>query len=343
MRFPWANLALLVLVALQLVTGFAGLLGASDPFRVFFWIHAVGAYAIVVLLFAKALIVVDVLRRRPGFSSERVLLAITVVLLVAVLASGLVWITSGPHVLAGYSLINLHAVMALALAVLLASHVLDRRWIVHVPASHDRRAFLRFAGVAIAGIALWRIERPLQRLLDLPGAHRRFTGSYERGSFSTEFPEVSWLNDDPDPIDGGSWRLAVEGAVARPIELGYADLETMTRSSQVAVLDCTGGWFARQRWTGVPLAALLDAAGVAEGAESVSVESVTGYGRRFSLERARELLLATHVAGTPLTHGHGFPARLIVPDRRGFEWVKWVVRVRVLRSSSLLQPPLPLS
>ena len=343
MRFPWANLALLVLVVLQLVTGFAGLLGASDPFRVFFWIHAVGAYAIVVVLFAKAMIIVDVLRRRPGLGSERLRLVFMIGLLVAVLATGLVWITSGPYVFAGYSLINLHAFLAVALAVLLTMHVLDRRWIVRVPTSHDRRAFLRFAGIAVVGVALWQIERPLQRLLDLPGARRRFTGSYERGSFSTDFPTVSWLNDDPDPIDGASWRLAVEGAVGRSLDLRYTDLERMARSSRVAVLDCTGGWFAHQRWAGVPLAALLDAAGLEEGAHSVSVESVTGYGRRFSLEEARELLLATHVAGTPLAHGHGFPARLVVPDGRGFEWVKWVVRIRVLRSSNVLQSPLPLS
>jgi hypothetical protein len=187
MRFPWANLALLVLVALQLVTGFVGLLGASDPFRIFFWIHAVSAYAIVVVLFAKALIIVDVLRRRPGPGPARLLLGLMIALLVAVLTTGLVWITSGPHSLVGYSLINLHAFLAVALAMLLTAHVLDRRWIVRVPASHDRRAFLRFAGIAVAGVALWQVERPLQRLLDLPGARRRFTGSYERGSFSTEF------------------------------------------------------------------------------------------------------------------------------------------------------------
>jgi DMSO/TMAO reductase YedYZ molybdopterin-dependent catalytic subunit len=73
------------------------------------------------------------------------------------------------------------------------------------------------------------------------------------------------------------------------------------------------------------------------------VESVTGYTRRFSVDHARHLLLATRVAGGPLSHGHGFPVRLVVPDRRGFEWVKWVVRIRVLRGSYLLQPPLPLT
>lgn len=343
MRFPWANLALLVLLVLQLATGLAGLLGAGDPFRIVFWIHGLGAYAIVVVLFAKALVVVDVVRRRPGWSAERLQLALLAALLVTVLATGLLWISAGPYAVGGLSVINLHAFLAIALVTLLVSHVLDRRWIARVPAARNRRAFVRYAGVAVAGIALWQLERPLQRLLDLPGGRRRFTGSYENGSFSADFPEVSWINDDPDVVEAESWRLVVDGAVERRLELRYDDFARMGRRTREAVLDCTGGWYAHQRWEGVPLAALLDAAGVGEDAHSVSIESVTGYGRRFSVSHARELLLATHVAGTPLSHGHGFPARLVVPDRRGFDWVKWVVRIRVLRSSYLLQSPLPLT
>ena len=82
---------------------------------------------------------------------------------------------------------------------------------------------------------------------------------------------------------------------------------------------------------------------VKEGAESVSVESITGYARRFSLDHAHRLTLATEVGSRELSHGHGFPLRLVVPDRRGYDWVKWVTRVRVLGSSHLLQPPLPLT
>ena len=84
-------------------------------------------------------------------------------------------------------------------------------------------------------------------------------------------------------------------------------------------------------------------AGLTAAGESVSVESVTGYGRRFSLGDARRLVLATDCAGRSLSHGHGFPLRLVVPDQRGYDWVKWVMRVRVVDSSHLLQPPLPLA
>jgi hypothetical protein len=342
-RHPWANLALLGVLLSQLVTGLVGLLGTSDPFRILFWLHAIGAYALLVLLFAKALIVVDVLRRRPGLTSDRLTLGLLALLLLAVLVSGFVWITAGPHYMLGYSVVNLHAFAAVALVVVLSWHVLDRRWIARVPRAHDRGAFLRWAGVALLGVVFWRLERPTERALGLPGARRRWTGSYERGSFSPEFPTVSWLNDDPAPLELASWRLVVDGAVDRRLELRYEELRRLGRTSREATIDCTGGWFAHQHWTGLALASLLDAAGVVGGAHSVTVESVTGYIRRFSLDRARGLLLATHVAGAPLDHGHGAPLRLVVPDERGFEWVKWTVRVRVETTSHLLQSPLPLT
>ncbi len=344
MPFPWANLALLLLVLLQIVTGLVGLLGTSEPFRVVFWLHAVGAYGIVVLLFAKGTLVLNAVRRRPGLTQARVTLSILVLLLLAVLVTGLVWISAGRTLyVLGVSVINLHAYLALLLLALLAWHVVDRRWIVRVPAARDRAAFLRMAGIAAAGVVLWQVERTVQRLLETPGSRRRFTGSYETGSFTGSFPSVSWLNDDPEPVGVDGYRLVLDGEVARPLELTYEQLLGRGDSSVVATLDCTGGWFSRQEWTGVTVGALLTEARLLESARSVVFESVTGYARRFSIGDAERLILATHVAGRPLSHGHGFPARLVVPDQRGFDWVKWVSGVRLLDSSHLLQPPLPLS
>ena len=77
------------------------------------------------------------------------------------------------------------------------------------------------------------------------------------------------------------------------------------------------------------LGRLLDEAGAAAGARHVRVISRTGYRWSFGLEHARGLLLATHVGDEPLDHGHGAPCRLVVPDRRGFQWVKWVDRIEL--------------
>ena len=74
---------------------------------------------------------------------------------------------------------------------------------------------------------------------------------------------------------------------------------------------------------------VFQSAGPESGAGSVTVRSVTGYQRRFSLKEADEYLLATHVGGEPISHGHGLPVRLVAPGRRGFEWVKWVDSIYV--------------
>lgn len=343
MPHAWVNPALLGLVVAQLASGVAGLLASSDPFRVAFWAHAVGGYAILALLAFKAAVVRAAVRRRPGLSGGRMALAAAAALLVCVLGTALAWIFAGPFSVGGISGINLHAYMALVLAIPLAWHVQDRRWVTREPGAMDRRAFLRAGAALAAGLVIWQAERTAQRLLGTPGRRRRFTGSYETGSGSGRFPVTSWLDDDPEPIDRGAWRLEVRGRVARPLRLGTGDLAAFPAASEVALLDCTGGWFTRQTWSGVLLGDLLAAARVDAGASSVVVRSVTGYERRFDLDHARRLILATAVAGGELSHGHGAPARLVVPSRRGFDWVKWVVEVRVIAGSHLAQPPLPLT
>lgn len=343
MRVPWANTALLVLVVVQVVSGLVGLVGSTDPFRIAFWAHAVGGYAILLVLFAKAFVVVDATRRSPGLTRARRLLFLMVLLLLGTVVTGLLWITAGPIDVGGVSLINLHAYMALALAALLVWHALDRRFILRVPGGADRAAFMRIAGLTVAGLAVWQAERLTQILAGTPGSRRRFTGSYEDGSYTGEFPEVIWLNDTRPDIDPDGYRLRVSGEVERPLALDLPGLRTLPAAREDALIDCTGGWFSRQVWDGPRLGDLLERAGVRPGAEAVEVVSATGYPRRFDLEHARGLMLATHVAGLPLTPGHGFPARLVVPSRRGFDWVKWVVEIRVIGGSHLVQPPLPIT
>ena len=73
---------------------------------------------------------------------------------------------------------------------------------------------------------------------------------------------------------------------------------------------------------------------------SVTVVSATGYVRR--LPMTDQLLLATAVGGAPLTPEHGSPVRLVVPGRRGYHWVKWVVRIEHDARPWWVEPPLPL-
>ncbi len=342
MRFPWANTILLVLLIAQLLTGFIGLISGAENFRWALWLHGIGGYAVAVLLVWKGAIVFHAWKRRRRPALPRLSFIVLTLLTLAILATGWLWIVAGRTYLWGFSLMTIHAVLAIALLALLAWHTLYMRFVFRIPSAVNRRAFLRLVGSSLSGLLLWRFAEWGAHRLGLPGARRRFTGSYETGSFAGVFPAVTWLFDDPPPLDIGQWQLVVEGLVDRPLTLTYAQLESLARDRMTAALDCTGGWYSIQEWQGVSVARLLDRAGAQVGARSVTFEAVSGYGRRFSVAQARGYVLATRVAGQPLSHAHGFPLRLVAADHRGFDWVKWVTHIRVNESSEMWQPPVPL-
>jgi hypothetical protein len=341
-RYPWANVALIILLIIQLVTGYFGFINGREARRWILWLHGIGAYAVVLLLFWKSSIIFDAWRRKKTWTRRRIGFVVLLVLLLLTLALGLLWTFYGPLYWGGFSLVSLHIYVAIPLMVLLLWHAWHMRFILRVPHTLGRRLFLSTALTSVAGLVLWRSLRQVKTVFALPGAAQRFTGSYETGSFTGLFPHVSWIADRPAPVDPAAWRLAIEGLVARPVTFTYEQLRQLATDERTATLDCTGGWYSTQKWQGVDVARLLDLAGVSEGAQSVTFEAVSGYKRRFTVAEARRYLLALDVAGRPLDHGHGFPARLVAPDQRGVNWVKWVTRIGVNESSKVWQLPLPL-
>ncbi len=342
LRFSWANLVLLTLAVAQLGTGFAGLINGSEGSSWMLWLHGAGAYGIVFLLAWKGRIVLESISRpwrwRAGLMNSLVLIT----LLLATLATGLIWVFAGRILIYGYSLITIHIVLAFGVLALLPWHVFGKRWVFRNRNAMSRRTFLRAGGIALGGVALYLLAGRVMDIFALPGAKRRFTGSYETDSYSFDFPIVIWLFDYPAPIDVRQWRLTIDAAVDTPLVLTYDQLAQMAKDAMVGLIDCTGGWYAYQEWEGVGMGALLDMAGMKASARSISFEAVSGYGRRFEVEESRGFLLALRVAGTQLNHPHGYPVRLVAPPHRGFEWVKWLTHIRVNETSRLLQPPVPL-
>lgn len=342
MRFPWVNLVLLIVLIVQLVTGYLGLIENRESFRWILWLHGIGAYALVVLLYWKSQVIFDAWRRKTVWTGARKAFLVLLGLLLLTIVLGLAWTFAGPIYLFGFSLVSLHIYIAIPLMVLMLWHFWRMRFVLRLPQTRGRRLLLGLVGPAALGLLLWRVVAWSKEQLQLPGATRRFTGSFETGSFTGRFPVVSWIADRPPPVDVDGWRLSVGGEVEQTLQFTYEQLREIAEQETTAVLDCTGGWYTVQVWRGIPVACLLDRAGLQESAASVTFRAVSGYKRRFSIVEARRYLIALDVAEAPLTHGHGFPARLVAPDQRGVEWVKWLEAIDVNVTGPEWQAPLPL-
>ena len=176
------------------------------------------------------------------------------------LLSGWAWSSSVQLSFAGYNLLNWHFALGTALALVVLAHALMRGKPLRRADVAGRRQFLSLGAVALGAYAAWWVQRPVGELAGLRGAQRRFTGSYERSSFTgNDFPTTSWVADKPRVLDSDEWRLEVAGLVERPLKHPTLD-ELGAGDELLATLDCTGGFYSRQRWRGIALERLLSRA-----------------------------------------------------------------------------------
>jgi DMSO/TMAO reductase YedYZ molybdopterin-dependent catalytic subunit len=322
----WGLAALLaLLVATGVLTLFAG--GSGDAWV--FVMHDAMGIAIAGLLVVKLRRVWPRLARPSAWDRRTVASVVGVGVVMAALGSGFAWSDGVTPAPAGYSLLAWHDAVGAILVVAIAAHMVVRAKRIRARDVAHRRQFLVAAGIAGGSLLAWRAQRPVEALVGLRGAKRRFTGSYEADSFAgNAFPTTSWVADNPRPIPLGSYRLRVVGLVTHELELPIAELAA--GDELIATLDCTGGFYSAQRWRGVRLDRLLDLAAVQSGVRHLSVVSRTGYRWSFALQDAHAMLLATHIGVDPLSNGHGAPVRLVAPGARGFQWVKWVERIELL-------------
>ena len=137
-----------------------------------------------------------------------------------------------------------------------------------------------------------------------------------------------------DVATSGDYRLVVDGNVATPLSLTLADLRALPQSEATLPITCVEGWSRGARWRGIAVRDLMAMAGAREGAE-VTVESIERGSRyrRSNLthdqSQDRDALLALEINGEPLHLDHGFPVRLIAPNRPGVMQTKWVTKVTV--------------
>ncbi len=132
---------------------------------------------------------------------------------------------------------------------------------------------------------------------------------------------------------GPAFRLTVVNG-DREVTLSRDDLEAMTQHSHELPIACVEGWSASARWSGVRLAELLDLVDAPRDA-SVKVRSLQQRGAfgvtQIPAPFAHDplTLLALQLNGEELSLDHGFPCRLIAPNRPGVFQTKWVTRLEV--------------
>jgi DMSO/TMAO reductase YedYZ molybdopterin-dependent catalytic subunit len=187
----------------------------------------------------------------------------------------------------------------------------------------------------------------------------------ELDSFLTPMELFYIRSHFPTPkLEIASYQLHVDGAVRNPFSLSYNELRDMPSETRVATLECAGnsrvflvpqaegaqwelGAVGNAEWTGVPLGALLERAGMEENACEVVLEGADqgtpkeppippgpiSYARSLPRDKAiqREVLIAYQMNGRDLPRDHGYPVRAIVPGHYGMASVKWLTRIHAVR------------
>lgn len=136
-----------------------------------------------------------------------------------------------------------------------------------------------------------------------------------------------------------TWRLAVRGLVARPLNLSLPTLMAMPRRVQITKHDCVEGWSAIGKWHGVPLKLVLDRAGVSDRARYVlfrCADAIRGVPYYESIDMVEALhpqtILAYGMNGQMLPTAHGAPLRLRTERQLGYKHAKYVMAIEVIDS-----------
>ncbi len=211
-------------------------------------------------------------------------------------------------------------------------------------------------GLAAAGLSGLGIAARMARKYGLiPPDHGGFYGAGEtltyashrllaNRSFAREFPPSAisnppFANEIAPPSEafrrleaGGfaDWRLTVDGLVSRPASFSIAQLKSYPSRAQITHLACEEGWSYIAEWIGVPLAQILDEAGVQPQAKFVVYTSMeAGWWDSIDMDEARhpQTVLAYAMNGGDLPVKFGGPLRMRVPRQLGYKSVKFVNRL----------------
>ena len=82
MKAPWVNTILLVILIVQVASGYMGMINNEVQLNWVLWTHSIGAYAIVVMLYWKGTVIFDAVRRKSVWTKQRIFFMLTLLLLI---------------------------------------------------------------------------------------------------------------------------------------------------------------------------------------------------------------------------------------------------------------------
>ena len=136
--------------------------------------------------------------------------------------------------------------------------------------------------------------------------------------------------------------IQVTGLVDHPYNITLSELEALPQVSESVTCRCVG-WppdfpglngydVYTYDWSGVPVATLLEKAGVKPGAVYVIFYASDGYSSGLQMQYAMDSnnIIATKADGAPLDLTTGYPFREVVPGWYGYKWVKFVDKIEVV-------------
>ncbi|PSJ28322.1 molybdopterin-binding protein [Streptosporangium nondiastaticum] len=193
----------------------------------------------------------------------------------------------------------------------------------------DRRSLLVATGAAAGAVTLTTVGQSLTPLKSLDLLAPRHPDHGELGLPVNRTAARAGVT--AGSVRG--WRLYVGGP--RPYEITLDDLRAMPQREVVLPIACVEGWSRSARWSGVRVRDLMDRAGAPVGA-LIRVTSLEGHGAYrvmvmpHTYARDPLTLLALRLNGEELPPDHGYPARIIAPNRPGVLQTKWVSRMEAL-------------
>jgi DMSO/TMAO reductase YedYZ molybdopterin-dependent catalytic subunit len=204
----------------------------------------------------------------------------------------------------------------------------------------DRRGFLAAGVAGLLASCGWDGGEALQpsmraaaalndrvsELLFSVAPARKFAASDRSRSFPNYF--ISGMTPELDQPE--TWRLEVGGSVRSPLSLTVDEVRALGRLTYTVEHHCVEGWSAIATWTGTPLRAIAERAGVLPAARYVRFDSFdSGYYNGWDIASAMhpETIMAWGFNDRELMPDHGAPLRLYAPHKLGYKLTKYLTRI----------------